>query len=217
MVLWNTILSDPDQLDLTRYLQKLRPTDKAADILALQRRIIPALLKAMMADADANLPDNLLYVQFKINRQDGGHRLSAPIVSTVASFSAWAAPLLKLTDKESGTLEITETGDVVSYRIDDEVATISHLRLIPPGVNEGSLTQQLIGLVNSETNDAHIMRLVEENTLQVGYLFNAMYKLGLKLPIPENGPKPRIRTRPTPINRLLTGNTPNAVKAVFNS
>ena len=69
MILWNTVLSDPDQLDLTRYLQKLRPMDKAADILALQRRITPALLKAMMADADANLPENMLFVQFKTDRK----------------------------------------------------------------------------------------------------------------------------------------------------
>lgn len=217
MILWNTVLSDPDQLDLTRYLQKLRPMDKAADILALQRRITPALLKAMMADADANLPENMLFVQFKTDRKSQTGRTRTTQVDTVSKFSTWAMPLLHLTETESALLEITETGDVISYRIDPEYATVSHLRLLPPAANAGVIVQQLIGLSNSETSEVRMMQTVEANTLQLGYLFNAMYKLGLKLPMPEGGPTPHIRTRPTPMNRLLTGNTPNAVKEVFTT
>lgn len=215
MILWSTVLSDPDQLDLARYLQKLRPTDKAADILTLQRRITPALLKAMMADADANFPENMLFIQFKTDRHSQTGRVGTTQVDTVSKFSTWAMPLIRLTENESAMLEVTETGDIVSYRIDPEYATVSHLRLLPPAANAGVIVQQLIGLSNSETSEARMMRTVESNTLQLGYLFNAMYKLGLKLPVPEGGPTPHIRTRPTPMNRLLTGNTPNAVKEVF--
>lgn len=215
MILWSTVLSDPDQLDLARYLQKLRPTDKAADILTLQRRITPALLKAMMADADANFPENMLFIQFKTDRHSQTDRVGTTQVDTVSKFSTWAMPLIRLTENESAMLEVTETGDIVSYRIDPEYATVSHLRLLPPAANAGAIVQQLIGLSNSETSEARMMRTVESNTLQLGYLFNAMYKLGLKLPVPEGGPTPHIRTRPTPMNRLLTGNTPNAVKEVF--
>ena len=214
MLLWSNVLSDTVQVDMYQYLKKLRPTDSAGELMALQEKLIPALLETIIDDMNTHLPDGLVAFQTKVDRQSK-KRVSASAVE-ISSFGEWTEPFRQAPVGTSEHIYLADDGDIVGYDIDADFIKTSYLRFLPKG-DDPAEVQRLNQQVMTSSDDASFVRIVESATLPIGYLFAYMYNIhmpGVKQP--EGAPMLPMRKRPLPLNRMLTGHTPANIKAILS-
>lgn len=213
MLLWSNVLADTAQVDLYQHLQKLRPTDTVAQTMEIQQKIIPALLETIIGDINNHLPDGLIQFQTKVDRQT--NRCVSYAVLAVNSFGEWTEPLRKAPPGSSQHIYLTDAGDIVSYNIDTEFSTTSYLRFLPNGYDPNAIQKTHEKAITCP-DEAAFMRIIDDNSMALGYIFAAMYSLRIPAKTPENAPRPRMNKRPLPLERLLTGHTPPNIKTILS-
>lgn len=213
MLLWSNVLADSPQVDLYQYLRKLRPTDSVETTAQLQIKLIPALLRAMIGDCNANFPPNLIEMRILTARQSV--EKESAMVKPIHKFAEWAEPLLTY-QNQSHSIFVTDDGNLLSWQVSEHDILTSYLRVTPENNDQVTTVQTITNQLPGCKTVPDFLKLMDANTLPTGYLMSAMYRLRPRFPVPEHGPAPRFKSREMPIARLLAGNTPGAIREILN-